>query len=363
MLELEFKNIVKVGILTFHEVFNPGAFLQALATQRLVESMGHEAKIIDYTPVTHRHSLVRDLRGLSWRLPFRFQRALANRKKDASFRKARNRWMNMTQRFETAADVGKEQFDAVLIGADVVWNFQIERYGRDPLYFGTGLNTRKRISFAPSFGPCEVSDHPPDYVREGLRKFDHISVRDQNSKEIVRSLTQLEPPIICDPAFHLDLTKLPRDCPEKKPFLLVYMVAPYVTTETISEIRGFAKSKGLSVVATLYHQKWADKNRTTGGPMEWLGLLHHADYVVTNTFHGMVFCCKMQKKFALQYTPSIRNKSLHTVERLGLNPLIADKDRSIEQVLTSGFSFDGIEKQITEMTGQAKHFLVESLEN
>ena len=57
---------MKIGILTFHEVFNPGAFLQALATQRLVESLGHEAKIIDYTPAAHRYSFVNDLKALSW---------------------------------------------------------------------------------------------------------------------------------------------------------------------------------------------------------------------------------------------------------------------------------------------------------
>ena len=354
---------MKIGILTFHEVFNPGAFLQALATQRLVESLGHEPKIIDYTPAIHRYSFSDNLRALSWRLPLRFQRALANKRKAASFQEARRQWMNLTDRFENSADVAKEEFDAVLIGADVVWNFVIKKYGRDPLYFGTGLNTKKLVSFAPSFGPCSLEDQPPDYVREGLNNFDHISVRDQNSQEIINELVGVKPPIICDPAFHLDQAELPLECDEKKPFLLVYMVAAYVNAETISQIRSFAKARGLQVIATLYHLKWANKNRTTGGPMEWLGLIHRADYVVTNTFHGMVFCCKMQKKFALQYTPSIRRKSLYTVEKLGIDELVADGNRTIEQVLTSEFSFDGVERQIEQLTADAKNYLLKSLES
>lgn len=352
---------MRIGILTFHEVYNPGAFLQALATQRLVESLGHEALIINYTPKAHRYSFVRNLRNLKWRLPIRFPRAIQNLRKDKSFAAAREKWMNLTAPFETVEQVASESFDAVLIGADVVWNFTIKKYGQDPLYFGVGLNTKKRISFAPSFGPCSLSDNPPVYVTQGLNQFDHISVRDKNSKEIVSTLTDVDPPIICDPAFHLDHTKLPLECDEKEPFLLVYMVAPYVSAETVTQIRQFAKSKGLRIVATLYHQKWADANRTSGGPMEWLGLIHHAQYVITNTFHGIVFCSKMEKKFAFEYTPSIRTKSLYTVEKLGIDPLLADGESTIESALDSGFKFDGVRKQIANLTDDGKRFLTNAL--
>lgn len=354
---------MKVGILTFHEVFNPGAFLQALATQRLVESLGHDAHIINYTPPTHRYSFVQNLRGLSWKVPILFPRAIQNYRKDNAFAAARAKWMNLTRPYETADEVSTEPFDAVLIGADVVWNYVIKKYGQDPLYFGTGLNTKKLISFAPSFGPCTLEDSPPAYVSQGLANFDSVSVRDENSKAIVQSLTGSEPPIICDPAFHLDQNQLPLECNEKEPFLLVYMLAQYVSPETISQIRRFAKERGLKIIATLYHQKWVDKNRTGEGPMDWLGLIHHADFVVTNTFHGLVFCSKMEKKFALQYTPSIKSKSLYTVEKLGLDPLLADENRSIESVLTSDFSFDNVRKQIAGLADHGKSFLVKALES
>jgi len=352
---------MKVGILTFHEVFNPGAFLQALATQRLVESFGHEAYIINYTPSSHRYSLRQNLRKLSWRIPFRFPRALNNYHKDKAFAAARKQWMNLTRPLDTASEVAKESFDVVLVGADVVWNYTIKQYGQDPLYFGEGLNTRKRISFAPSFGPCTLSDTPPAYVKEGLAKFDSISVRDKNSQEIVKALTEIEPPVICDPAFHLDHNQLPLACDEKEPFLLVYLISSYVAEETVAQIRSFAKSKGLKVVATMYHLPWADKIRTNGGPMEWLGLIHHAEYVVTNTFHGIVFCSKMEKKFAFQYTPSIRTKSLYTVEKLGIDSLLVDKNRSVESALNSDFEFSQVRKQIANLADEGKSFLVDAL--
>ena len=50
---------MKIGILTFHEVYNPGAFLQALGTFNLLKSLGHDPQIIDYTSPAHRFRCVK----------------------------------------------------------------------------------------------------------------------------------------------------------------------------------------------------------------------------------------------------------------------------------------------------------------
>src|SRR5690606_18538771 len=41
------KLLMKIGVLTFHNVPNFGAFLQAYALKRVVESFGHEVQIIN----------------------------------------------------------------------------------------------------------------------------------------------------------------------------------------------------------------------------------------------------------------------------------------------------------------------------
>lgn len=352
---------MKVGILTFHEVYNPGAFLQALATQRLVESMGHSAKIIDYTPASHRHSLKRIMSGLSWRVPFKLGWIQQVHRKNLEFSKARKKWMNLTRRFETKEEVASEYFDCVLVGADVVWNYVIKQYGRDPIYFGRGLNTSELIAFAPSFGPCSVEDAPPSYVVEGLRKFRHLAVRDTNSQRIVENLIGIQPKIICDPAFHLDLDQLPKTCNQTQPFLLIYMLPQFVSKETISEIQEFAVKHHLRIIATLYPQKWAHENRIADGPMDWLGLMSKASFVVTNTFHGVVFCTKMEKRFAMQYTPLIRSKTTHMVEQLQIDDRIFENNRKLEEILMSDSSFDIARKRIADLTRDARLYLEHSI--
>ena len=352
---------MKIGILTFHEVFNPGAFFQALASQMLLESMGHDAFIIDYTPMAHRYSTMKKVKNLSWRAPFFLPSLIHQRQKHIAFAKQRREWMNLTPRFENREEVKNEEFDCVLIGADIVWNFDIETLGKDPVYFGEGLNTRKLVAFAPSFGPIPTGSAIPDYVSDGIKSFDHIAVRDAFAQGIVEQETGNAPEIICDPAFHLDLEKFPlADC-ETEPHLLIYMMPQFVSEQTIGEIKTFAKKNGLKTIATMYRQKWVDENRVNEGPIEWLRLFKSAKYVITNTFHGIVFASKMEKRFAMQYTPSIKSKSIATVQNLDIENRLAENGTSIEDVLSQNLGFDGTRARIEKLKLQARNFLESAL--
>lgn len=42
------KALKKVGVVTMHKVINYGSFLQAYATQFIIEKLGYECEIIDY---------------------------------------------------------------------------------------------------------------------------------------------------------------------------------------------------------------------------------------------------------------------------------------------------------------------------
>ena len=45
---------MKIGILTFHHGTNYGGTLQAFATQKTIEALGHADVIVDYTPLSVR---------------------------------------------------------------------------------------------------------------------------------------------------------------------------------------------------------------------------------------------------------------------------------------------------------------------
>jgi hypothetical protein len=358
---------MKVGILTFHEVFNPGAFLQALGTQTLVRSLGHDAYIIDYNPPGHRYSTCKHIRTLSYRLPFRLRTATQTRAKDRAFANDRAKYMSLTRKFYNHAELKKEQFNAVLIGADIVWNYEMKALGQDPVYFGHILNTKRIIACSPSVGPCSFSGDLPAYVVDGLAKFHAISVRDIKTQELVEKVLDTKPPVLCDPAFHLDpgllLDGLEMDKIPKEPYVLVYLMEQFCDDAFIAEVKAFAHKKNLRMISTLYSNKWADEDRVVGGAMDWLQLIANAEHVITNTFHGTVFSIMLNKSFAVQYTPLIQSKTGGMLTSLNLKNRVIQIDESIGSILESSWDFQAVSSKIDQWKNCARSFIQNALED
>ena len=53
-------------------------------------------------------------------------------------------------------------------------------------------------------------------------------------------------------------------------------------------------------------------------PEEWLYLMHHARYVVTNSFHGTAFSIIYRKDFYVEFSSKTNSRLSHITEMLGL---------------------------------------------
>ncbi len=91
-----------------------------------------------------------------------------------------------------------------LYGSDEIWNFSSPIVKKDLHYFGA-LDEKKKISYAVSFGSASLSDeYKKKDFEKYLKKFDAISVRDDNSQLIIEELTGKKVPIVLDPCFLFD---------------------------------------------------------------------------------------------------------------------------------------------------------------
>jgi hypothetical protein len=285
-------DFLKVGILTYHDGFNHGAFLQAFSMQKVLESCGHHVCVINYKNKVHaRKEGWRQL--IKYRRPRRF---LDFFEKRTAFHQAHSQF-NLSSYTTDPEEVDRLGLDAVVVGSDVVWNYKI--FGYDDLYFG-GVKATKRIAYAPSFGWIGGDDPGIEETTAGLRRFDHISARDENTQRIAERVTGIQPPKVLDPTFLIDfapyeqMTERIRRLP---PFLLVY--AHSITDDHVAQVMAFAKKEGLICLATGYRQPWCDKNCIGVGPFEWLALYRAARFVVTSTFHGTIFSVKYEKPFVV----------------------------------------------------------------
>jgi hypothetical protein len=317
---------LKIGILTFHDGPNHGAFLQVYAMYCFVRALvGDKVCIINYK--NRQHAKEENwLRSFRYRNPFAIVGSIH---KHFNFALSR-RLLNLTKNSKDPLEVKKTRFDLVIVGSDVVWNYNL--FGYDDLFFG-GANAEKIISYAASFGWVKATDNHPKEVAKGLQRFSSISVRDDNSQIIIEKLLGLSVPIVLDPTFLISWREHERHSGRirrLKPFLLIY--AYRMSAFEIDATKAYAEKHGLITLAVGYRQKWCDKVWMDVGPFEWLALYQRARHVVTGTFHGSIFSILYQKSFSLCMNEKIEARVMPLLNLLGATDVIIQKERDIERI-------------------------------
>lgn len=349
---------VHIGVLTFHAALNPGAFLQAYSTVAALRRLGHDPVIIDYMPRRLRPRPYRKFLSLRAIPPRGFRKCMDRLRLYKAFKTAQGR-LPLTRRFRRRGDLAGERFDAAVVGADIVWNFRSRHFGKDPVYFGAGLNAGRLIAYAPSCGVCTLDDAIPAYVREGLGRFAAISVRDENTAGIVKAACGRSAAILPDPAVGLEVAGL-GEGPGIDKYVLVYAFNPFDDRQ-VEEIRRYARSRRLRTVGVCYRQGWCDENRIAAGPFQWLGLIENASCVVTTMFHGAVFAIKYAKPFAVSMHRTIRNKAQPLLRELDLTWRVMSDRQGLDEMFAREIDYAPVHRKLQQMAEAGVKWLEEAL--
>lgn len=350
---------MRIGVLTFHEIFNPGAFYQTLGTVALLRDLGHEAVVIHYTTPAHRFSAGRVLRNWRlWRHPIMvcelFGRHRAYQEALVQF--------PLSPRLDMSDSIADLGLDAILIGADVVWDFLTPHLGQDPVYFGAGLEGMPVYAWAASCGTASANADVPGYIQPGLPGLTAITVRDTNTQRFAERMGR-SAERIPDPALQLwnRLPDLGR--PLDQPYLLVYMSHDFKDTRTIASIRRYAQARGLRIVAVCYRHAWVSDNVITIGPGVWLQYVRHAEAFLTNTFHGTLFAAMTGVPIAIDLRGAVRLKALDAVSDLGLRDQEIGEGGDVESLLARSPSPDVMHDRLSGLVAQGRSALISLLEH
>jgi hypothetical protein len=344
---------VKVGILTFHDGLNHGAYLQAYCTMLTLRALGHDPVVINYK--NREHWLKEDVRPwLAYRRPIRF---IDRWGKQRAFKRD-HKAMPLTVYTHDPDQVQKWHFDAVIVGSDVVWDTGI--FGYDSLYFGD-LNTDRRIAYAVSCGAMNFDGTVAPEVESGIRRFDAISVRDANTEAMVCSVTGSRPVRVVDPVFlpeHLD-DLVGKSIPFNEPYLLVY--GGHFSVEDGELIREFATKRRWRVISVGYRNSWADKNVMSIGPLKILDYFKNAAFVFSGTFHGTVFSLRFRKKFAVVLNDAIKNKAVSLLEAVACSDRAGINVRSMLATLDEPVNHSNVEQWLISAREASLSFLCNAL--
>lgn len=383
-----------IGILTFHCADNYGAMLQAYSLKKYLYDSGINAEIVSYEPpfMTGRHWWIpyipqknekgRHWKDRLWRIcnQYKIWKSNLSMKKDFFWRRANMR--NFRKQY--LQDAGQKRiffvrqlkqlpYSRYIVGSDQIWNPEIT-FGLRKAYFGAFENKRKKkvIAYAASLGGAELS---PEYDREFaalLCAVDVISLREAEAVPYVKRFCEKTIEAVLDPVFLLDRERWVQieERSKHKGYILVYLAESNEALNVYAS--ALSEAKGLPVVkipgVELFGGKLkggvgaVDENfevESVAGPAEFLGLIHKADYVVTNSFHVTAFSIIYQKQFIV-FLHTNRGTRIRNILRIyGLEDRLYREGRDIS--IDAPIDWNKAERRAEKEKQASKAFLMEHL--
>lgn len=294
---------MKAGIVTFQSAYNYGAVLQAFALQEYLNRNFAETKILDYhnkkMDASYQNPQLTDFFRNPKNAVFKTFQSVLYRGKKIKIDQFRKQHLLLTQRYDKDnVTEAKDEADVFITGSDQVWNYLI--VNKDSAYYLDFATEKTTCSYAASFGISEIPKEYRTFYKQNLRKIDFISVREKNGVGLVESLIGQRAEVMPDPTLLINqktwemLSIAPA---QKEKYILVYKITK--ADRLLKFAKTLSKKTGLSIVYIPNDLKSGSIGhlKTNVGPEEWLGYIKHAEYIVTNSFHGTVFAVLFNKKF------------------------------------------------------------------
>ena len=303
-----------VALITLHRSANYGSVLQALATQVVLERMGHDVTVVDY--YAPRNSVPEMLRGLKHKKQLFEKNPLAlfaaraillpsYIKRRRNFDRFITHSLNLSKKtYHSSEELALDlpQAELYVTGSDQVWNSEWNGGIDEALFLAFTPEDAPRISFSASFGKGHLEDGEIVRTRELLKRYGGITVREDTGVEIVHDLG-LKAFQVLDPTLFLTSEDWRPWISEKKPrgeYILMYNINHNAPLDRF--VRRLAGKTGLPVYYISYqlHDCFKRGRMRCCVPVEeFLSLIANARYVVCDSFHCAAFSVNFNREFAI----------------------------------------------------------------
>ena len=315
----------KIGILTYQDTSNFGAMLQAFGLYAYLKKKGYSCKIINYksksidkreNPQNILYEL-KKVKNLKSKLFILLSRS--NRKKKYMGLKnflMKQEVLTLEYTRENIKLINKD-FDTFIVGSDMVWNFTINN--NDFAFLLDFVNeNKKKISFASSLGE-EWSNSIDTTVKQLFKRFNHISIREEQFKTYLEQKLEKKVDIVCDPTMLITANEWLEYTvkPTYDNYVLVYFNTD--DSKCLNNAIEYARDNGYSVkYISLSIKKNSNYDSIWPTTIEqFLGLIKNAKAVFTASYHGMLFSIYFEKEL-FWYSRAQNSRMKFISEKLGL---------------------------------------------
>ena len=362
-----------IGILTYHTGYNYGASLQAFALQTVLRKMGYDSEIINFEPlrfkasremITLRPTRLKEVIKIVTRIPYWH-----------SLRERQRMYDDYTQnvlktsplyRSEKEVEEHATDYDCIICGSDQIWNLsQDDAPAANPLFFLNFPKHQRRISYAASFGKW-VKEAPlhEDVFLPWLKQFDAISVREQSGVDYLRSVG-IDCEISLDPTVLLDKEDYDSVCADrliKEKYILMFgWITNQDLIDTAKKASKVLKLPVYNIVPPPRAMFCGIDRKLDVGPKEFLSMIKHAEFVVTNSFHGTAFSTTFEKPYVSVVTGKADTRMESLLAQLGLSDHLVTKDEvDVEAIMKT--DFESVRNKKTALRQSSFNYLRRSLQ-
>lgn len=363
----------KIGIITIHRINNYGAMLQSYALNKYLTNQGYDVKTIDFRtprvaesykifyPINSLMNIVRNVQALL------YSQQLKKRKKRMEQFLCENLPItNDCYYSNESLKKAKLGYDYYICGSDQIWNVGCSNYS-EAYFLSFAEDGARKISYAASIGEREVSSENKGIFKELLKDFYKVSVREKYAADSLSKICNKDVYTVMDPVFLLSADQwkdiLPKTKNKGKYILL------YALRGDIKGMRAFVKEKGkqynlpiVVVTMNLREMQYKNKKCYDAGPLEFLNLIKNAEYVCTNSFHGVAMAIIFEKKFWAFSHEDKKNSSAriyNLLEQLGLQERVICHKDSID--FEKEIDYRKVEERKSIAVENSKSYLKEAL--
>ncbi len=360
---------MRIKTITCHDVYNAGASLQAYALAAYLENLGHEVEIINYKPdYLSNHYRLLGLNNPAYDKPFlreAYQIAKLPGRLKARFSKRKKEYDRFTRELLPITEMryaSNEELkrnppvaDVYFAGSDQIWNTFFEN-GRDAAFYLDFVPQGSvKASYAASFATEKIESGWERQVKAWITDLDFVSVRESSGVKLIEEMGISGAVQVLDPVFLLDdqqWEKMEKDLELKEPYLLLY---DFDRNPVISEfVQATAKKNGWKIYSIL-PSDCCDRCFDQEGPQAFVNLVHHADFVVSNSFHATAFSLIFHKQF-VTFT---RNEGINTRMR-DLTQMAGITDRVIgecENYELDEIDYRTVQKKLDTAVMRSKEYI------
>ncbi len=383
----------KIGLIIANPITNYGAHLQGYATQHVIDTMGVDTAILAVSNVKGKkyyidwgffvmtwRTFLNKLKGSKNMSPNGDEQFFQNVRERTivanEFRKRRLHDIKVYREYkELVKDAGN--YSTVLIGSDQMW---IPGVSFGPLhslrFVPKGV---KRSSYSTSLGVSSYPKYCWQSARNMWENMDYISVREEQGANIIREVChqKVDVKVVVDPTYLMSKEQWEEVIPVQKicdkKYVFCYFLGDDVNAKLCA--KRFAERNGLHLVSILSCESFTDIDRTfadeTAGaatPEEFINWIRGAEYVFTDSFHGLAFSVINHKQFFVFYrkrkdVKQSRNSRIDNIlsmwnceNRLISDPLMDWADKKITPI-----DYTHVENLISEKRNDSLEYLKKAI--